>query len=111
VEVLHPPVDTQQFFPLSSQQRLSEEWGGYFLSYARLAHAKRIDAIIRAFLLLPNEQLRIIYGKNDPQLEEFRMLAGNAPNIEFLTLEDNSELPDMVRRARAVIYVSRNEDF
>ncbi len=122
VEVLHPPVDLEEFYP-SDIATHEQPDGGYFLSYARLAHAKRIDLIIQAFLQIPDQKLLIIYGKNDPQLEEFRMLAGQgiqsdgltrsvgASNIEFRTLDDNSELPAIVRRARAVVYVSKNEDF
>lgn len=106
VEVLYPPVNPEEFFPSDTPSS-----DGYFLSYARLTHAKRIDLIIRAFLLLPDKHLKIIYGKNDPQLEEFRLLAGDAKNIEFITLEDNSLLPEIVRRARAIVYVSKNEDF
>lgn len=106
VEVLYPPVNPEEFFPAETPG--SDE---YFLSYARLTHAKRIDLIIRAFLLLPDKHLKVVYGKNDPQLEEFRALASDAKNIEFITLEDNSLLPEMVRRAKAVIYVSKNEDF
>ncbi len=57
VEILYPPVDTTEFTP--------SKWGdhGYFLSYARLTHAKRIDRIIEVFKELPNEKIKIIYGK------------------------------------------------
>jgi glycosyltransferase involved in cell wall biosynthesis len=109
VEVLYPPVNTGEFFPLPPETSTKSE--PYFLSYARLAHAKRIDAIIRAFLLLPDQHLKIVYGKNDPQFEEFRNLANGAANIEFVTLADNSELPNIVRNAIACICVSKNEDF
>lgn len=122
VEVLYPPVNTREFFPLettdfqgvtgdSVKPAETAVDSGYFLSYARLAHAKRIDTIIRAFLLVPDQKLKIVYGKNDPQLEEFRNLAKGAVNIEFVTLTDNSELPNIVRHAIACICVSKNEDF
>ncbi len=156
VEVLYPPVNTGEFYPVGAGEdpdlagsktprnpgktmkseadfehrgeacprTLSEErrnrqgvrvlpgfHAPYFLSYARLAHAKRIDAIVRAFLLIPEKRLKVVYGKNDPQLEEFRALAHGAENIEFVTLTDNAELPSIVRHAIATICVSKNEDF
>lgn len=115
IEVLYPPVDTTEFFPLASAeletQNIESVSQTYFLSYARLAHAKRIDEIIRAFLCLPELHLKIVYGINDPQLEEFRALANGAANIEFVTLKDNSVLPDLVRNAIATICISKNEDF
>lgn len=116
VEVLYPPVNTKEFFPLEATHSAMDSEAAttpepYFLSYARLAHAKRIDAIIRAFLLIPDQKLKIIYGKNDPQLGEFRNLANGAANIEFVTLADNSELPNIVRNAMATVCVSKNEDF
>ncbi len=38
-------------------------------------------------------------------------MAKGCENIEFQTLSDNSLLPEIVRNARAVIYISKNEDF
>ena len=107
IQVLYPPVNTKEFYPLPPDAPV----GSYFLSYARLTHAKRVDVIIQAFLRMPELKLKVVYGKNDPQLEEFRNLAKEAQNIEFITLSDNSELPDIVRNAIATICVSRNEDF
>lgn len=107
IKILYPPVNTKEFYPLPP----GDPVGDYFLSYARLTHAKRVDVIIRAFLRMPELKLKVVYGKNDPQLEEFRTLANGAKNIEFITLSDNSELPNIVRSAIASICVSRNEDF
>lgn len=111
VKVLYPPVNTDEFYPLSSLETMESPAGGYFLSYARLTHAKRIDSIIKAFLRMPDLRLKVVYGKNDPQLDEFRALATEAKNIEFVTLSDNSELPDIVRNAVATVCISKNEDF
>lgn len=60
---------------------------------------------------MPEKNLLVIYGKNDPQKDEFMKLAEGVPNITFRTLDNNAELPDIVRRAIAVIYVAKNEDF
>jgi hypothetical protein len=45
------------------------------LSFARLADAKRVHKIVEAFRLLPHENLKVIYGKNDPQKEKIFALA------------------------------------
>jgi len=37
------------------------------LSFARLADAKRVDLIVRAFMQMPEKKLVVIYGENDPQ--------------------------------------------
>lgn len=107
VEVLYPPVDAREFYPLEP----SESRGNYYLSTARLAHAKRVDTVIRAFKPLPDHKLLLLHGANDPQKDEFRALADGAPNIEFKVLEDNSQVALYTRRAIAGIYISRNEDF
>lgn len=60
---------------------------------------------------MPEKNLLVIYGKNDPQKDEFMKLAEGLSNVTFRTLENNAELPDIVRRAIAVIYVAKNEDF
>jgi glycosyltransferase involved in cell wall biosynthesis len=126
VQVLHPFVDTRVFNPgvsdasarlesTARSQDLEVLWsmlnGAYHLSYARLAHAKRIDVIILAFRELPSQKLLVVYGKNDPQREEFMLLARGYSNIMFHTLEDNSLLPSIVAWAQSVIYISHNEDF
>ena len=120
VTVLYPPVNMKEFYPLLDSQ-MSAIHDEYFLSFARLTHAKRIHLLIQAFLKMPEKKLKIIYGKNDPQLQEFVELTGGqfegeywksgVENIEFITLEDNSKLPDIIRHAKAVFCVSKNEDF
>jgi len=47
----------------------------YFLSFARLADAKRVDRVVEAFKDLPDQKLIVIYGKNDPQREKIFSLA------------------------------------
>ena len=58
-EVLYPPVDRELF------QFISQE--DYYLSFARLADAKRVDMIVSAFMQMPEKKLIVIYGENDPQ--------------------------------------------
>ncbi len=101
--VLYPPVDTKRFISLW------QKW--YFLSFARLADAKRVDMIVEAFKKLPNEKLIVIYGKNDPQRDKIFDLAKESSNIELVTLEDNDLLYEYIGNARATIYIPIDEDF
>ena len=101
--VLYPPVDTKKFIFLWQKS--------YFLSFARLADAKRVDKIVEAFQKIPNEKLIIIYGKNDPQKDKIFKLSEGYNNIECLTLADNNLLYEYVWYARATIYIPIDEDF
>lgn len=102
-QVLYPPVDTSRFVYKWNQ--------GYFLSFARLADAKRVDMIVAAFTQIPHETLIVIYWKNDPQKEKIFSLAEWYANIKLITLENNDLLYDYVWNARASIYIPIDEDF
>lgn len=102
-QVLYPPVDTKRF------TSFWQKW--YFLSFARLADAKRVDMIVAAFRMLPKERLIVIYGKNDPQKQKIFELAQWYENIELITLEDNDLLYSYIGNARATIYIPIDEDF
>jgi len=101
--VLYPPVDTNRFVSLE------QKW--YFLSFARLADAKRVDKIVEAFTIIWDEELIVIYWKNDPQREKIFNLAQWHSNIKLVTLEDNDLLYDFIGNARATIYIPIDEDF
>jgi glycosyltransferase involved in cell wall biosynthesis len=101
--VLYPPVDVKRFVSLW------QKW--YFLSFARLADAKRVDKIVEAFTHLPDENLIVIYGKNDPQREKIFKIAKWYANVELITLDDNDLLYDYIGNARATIYIPIDEDF
>ncbi len=102
-KVLYPPVDTSKFRHIS-------HWD-YFLSFARLADAKRVDKIVEAFTHMPDQKLIVIYWKNDPQREKVFALATGCTNIQCITLEDNDDLYSYVWNARATIYIPIDEDF
>ena len=80
--VLYPPVDTQKFAPKNEEQVLqiladesiSLEYKDYYISFARLTHAKRIDSIIEAFKKMPDKKVLILYGELDSQKGEFLAL-------------------------------------
>lgn len=116
--ILSPPVDTEKFRIIDKNtilQTFAIEWisasyKGYYISFSRLTHAKRIDTIIRAFAKIPDKKLLILYGNNDSQKDEFMKL-GKYPNIIFHSLEDNENLPHIINGAIASISISREEDF
>lgn len=101
--VLYPPVDRKRFV------WLWQKW--YFLSFARLSDAKRVDRVVEAFIQIPNEKLIVIYGKNDPQREKIFEIGKWYSNIEFVTLENNDLLYEYIGNARASIYIPIDEDF
>lgn len=99
--VVHPPVDLARF-------RYAGD-GGYFLSTARLAPLKRVDAIVTAFKAMPDKQLVVASGGEE--LGRLRQLADGAPNITFSGWVDEEALTDLVRNATATIYLPVDEDF
>ncbi|MDQ1343774.1 MAG: hypothetical protein QG650_494 [Patescibacteria group bacterium] len=105
-EILYPPVDTDEFAPCSLKEK-----GDYYVSFSKLATFKRVDAVVRAFGEMPDKNLLVIYGANDPQRDEVLSLARELPNVECRILEDNAELPGIVAGAIATVFVSKNEDF
>ncbi len=102
-QILYPPVNLEEF-------RFTGQWN-YYLSFARLSDAKRVDKIIEAFKNLPEKKLVVIYGENDPQREKIFELADNAKNIEFKTLPGNVGFTDYVGNSIATIYIPIDEDF
>ncbi len=105
-EILYPPVDTLEFSPCAGDEKED-----YYVSFSKLATFKRVDAAVRAFKSMPEKRLLVVHGQNDPQKDEVIASAENAPNIEFRVLSDNRELPRIVSKAVATVFVSKNEDF
>ena len=105
-DILYPPVDTDYFCPDNSPREKT-----YFLSFARLSSIKRVDRIVQAFQGLPNEKLIITYGKNDPDRTKIMALSEKYSNIEMRLSPSDSELRELIRWAKATIYVPVDEDF
>ena len=102
-QILYPPVNLEEF-----------TWKGqwdYYLSFARLSDAKRVDKIVEAFKGLPDKKLVVIYWENDPQREKIFEIAHNSSNIEFKTLPGNIWFTDYVGNSIATIYIPIDEDF
>ena len=100
-EVVHPPIDTGRFRWLGQAD--------YFVSLARLMPYKRVERIVRAFLLLPDQ--RLVVASGGPELERLRSIAAGSANIAFTDWLDEDRLRDCVGHARAAIYVATDEDF
>lgn len=102
-QILYPPVDMKQF------QFLWQD--DYYLSFARLADAKRVDRIVEAFKKMPDKKLVVIYGENDPAKQKIFDLAQGSDNIQFITLKNNVGFTEYVWNAIATIYIPIDEDF
>lgn len=101
-EVVHPPVDVEFFTGDPSVKRES-----FFLVVSALEPYKRIDlAVIAA--IQAGVQLRIAGGGS--QFANLKHLAGNAQNIEFLGPKNQTDLRNLYRRARALLFPGM-EDF
>lgn len=101
--VLYPPVDTELFKYIDQKD--------YYLSFARLADAKRVDRVVEAFKKLPDKKLVVIYWKNDPAKRKIFDLAAWYKNIEFVTLSGNIGFTNYIGNAIATIYIPIDEDF
>jgi len=102
-KILYPPVDLKEFKYISQK--------GYYLSFARLAWAKRVDRIVKAFMEMPDKKLVVIYWENDPAKKEIFYLAEWSENIEFITLPWNKGFTNYISNSIATIYVPVDEDF
>jgi len=101
--VLYPPVNLKEFKYIST-------WD-YYLSFARLSDAKRVDSIVLAFKQMPEKKLVVIYGENDPQKQKIFSLALASENISFVTLPWNVGFTDYIGNCIATIYIPIDEDF
>ncbi len=101
--VLYPPVDTKKFIWLWQKD--------YYLSFARLADAKRVDKIVQAFTQMPEKKLIVIYGENDPAREKIFTMGQWYTNIEFITLKNNIWFEEYIGNCIATIYIPIDEDF
>ena len=101
--VLYPPVKLDEF-------KWVWEWD-YYLSFARLADAKRVDRVVEAFKKMPDKKLIVVYWENDPSKEKIFKLAKWYDNIIFKTFPKNIWFYECVWKAIATIYVPIDEDF
>lgn len=101
--VLYPPVNLKEFKFISQKD--------YYLSFARLSDAKRVDKIVEAFTQMRDKKLIVIYWENDPAREKIFKIAKWNDNITFITLPWNVWFTDYVGNCIATIYIPVDEDF
>ena len=97
-KVIHPPVDTNRFFPKKSRDN-------YYLSVSRLVPNKRIDLLVKAFNKL---DLPLIIIGNGPEKKELMKIAKK--NIKFLGYQSDQEIKTYMEECRAFVYAGV-EDF
>ena len=100
-QVVYPPVDTAAFRWLGDED--------YFVSTARIAPLKRVEAVVRAFLQLPRRRLVVLSG--GPDERRLRSLAAGARNILFTGWVPDAVREALIGRCRATLYVPVDEDF
>lgn len=101
--VLYPPVDLSEFTFILQKD--------YYLSFARLSDAKRVDRVVSAFTKMPDKKLVVIYWENDPARDKIFKIAEWSDNIKFVTLPWNIWFTDYVGNCIATIYIPIDEDF
>jgi glycosyltransferase involved in cell wall biosynthesis len=101
--VIYPPVQVpSKLFP--KPKRAPKET--YFICKSRLVKQKGIHLAIEACSQL-NLPLKII--GTGPELRYLQSIAG--PTIEFLGFVPDEKMPELYKKARALLYCSRDEDF
>jgi glycosyltransferase involved in cell wall biosynthesis len=83
--------------------------GEYYLSFARLDPLKRVEAIVEAFVGMPD--LPLVVASTGPCEQALRKRAAHAPNIRFVGALTDAELREVIRRCIAAIYIPIEEDF
>ena len=96
--VIHPPVDTNRFFPKKSRHN-------YYLSVSRLVPNKRIDLLVKAFNQL---NLPLIIIGSGPEKKELMKIAKK--NIKFLGYQSDQNIKTYMEECRAFVYAG-TEDF
>ncbi len=99
--VLYPPVDTEQFKWLGQED--------FFLSAARIDPLKRIELIVRAFMEMPDQKLKLV--SDGPDLPKIRTMVSGSRNIQVLGWVSQPELIELTGKCRAAVYIPRDEDF
>jgi len=96
--VIHPPVDVEDYEPLSPRQE-------YYITVSRLVPYKRLDLIVEAFSKLAYP-LKVL--GDGPEAARLKRAA--APNVEFLGWQPREALREFLGRAKAFVYAAE-EDF
>lgn len=96
--VIYPPVNIERF-------RMTHSKDDYFLFVSRLVPYKKADLVIKTFTEIG---LPLKVAGDGPQLDQCRKIAGK--NIDILGHVENRDLPELMGRARALVFAAE-EDF
>ncbi|MFC6734939.1 glycosyltransferase [Halolamina salina] len=105
--IVYPPIETDEI-------EYGESDGEFYLMVGRVVESKRPKTVVEAFDRLDDE-LKIAGGAdNEPvfgtsTFEEVRSLAG--PNVEMLGYVADERKEELLRQAKAVVYLPVREDF
>ncbi len=106
-EVIYPPVAVPNVIRASSVKR---EASSYFITGGRLAAAKGVDIIIKAFI--ENGLPLKIFGRGFAgYLEQIKKQIVKSKNIELLGEVADEEKFELIAGAKAFVFASYDEDF
>ncbi|RAI38845.1 glycosyltransferase [Rhodoplanes roseus] len=98
-QVIYPPVTI-------AKQRPDIPRGNHFLAASRLVPYKNIEAVVRAFALLP--ELELVVAGSGPEANRLREIA--TPNVSFAGFVSDENLRNLMATARAFVFAAE-EDF
>lgn len=112
-EIIYPPTDTHFFTGKHISHPSIIPFGSkdYFYSWARLSSPKRVDLIVDAFLKMPEKNLVLSYGKNDPLKDQILEKIASVKNIFAIEAPSDDLLLAIIRNSLASIYIPIDEDF
>lgn len=99
--VIHPPVDVSAF-------AVREHKEDFYVTASRLVPYKRVDAIVQAFVAMPDRHLKVV--GDGPERRKIESLAAGAPNVEIMGYRPLAEMAELMARARAFVFAAE-EDF
>lgn len=99
--IIYPPCDIDHFKWIDCQ--------GYYLSTARLDPLKRVDLIVKAFMMMPDKKLIVTSGGSE--LTRLRKLAEGFKNITFTGWVSEDHYRELLGSCVATLYIPCDEDF
>lgn len=104
--VLYPPPPERPY--------RSDEYQNFVLAVSRLTPQKRLDLLIHAVAVCPNNHLQAVIVGEGPcraELESVAEKAGVADKIRFTGRQTDQQLCDLYASCRAVVFTPLQEDF
>jgi len=85
----------------------ADKAGNYFLYFGRLSQEKGVEDLVRAFMRLPDNAVRLRIAGDGPLKSELTTLAAQDARISFEGYLSGNRLRDMISGARAVVVPSK----